>query len=223
MKVVGQTLTWAELGDDFLQHVFTPERVAPLFAQALPGEMRLRQEIPGGEATITVTVRPPQLSRPLPDVLRVDLPLGIVIDGEVLGVLDADARLHVMVSFFLRIEPRWPLLVFLNVRPVQPAEVAISQEEASALFEMAEELGQIPDLRATIADAINAEIEKSMKRRTVDVLAMIDAAVPERAPDVAGAGDQEMQLAAAVPPDHVPSEGWTFVEPAVIAAALQTG
>ena len=220
MKVVGQTLTWAELGDDFLQQVFTPERVAPLLSGALPKQVRLRQPLPGGEAEITVNLHEPRVLRPLPDVLRVDLPLSIVVDGEVLGVIEADARLGVMVSLFLRVEPRWPLLVFLNVRPVQPDEVAISEEATSPLFDVARRLGQIPDLRVTIASAVNDEIAKTIGSRTVNVLARIDESVPERAPAATGPRAHDISPPPAVPPDHVPSEGWLFVPPEMIAAVI---
>lgn len=220
MKVVGQTLTWAELGDDFLQQVFTPERVAPLLSGALPKQVRLRQPLPGGEAEITVNLHEPRVLRPLLDVLRVDLPLSIVVDGEVLGVIEADARLGVMVSLFLRVEPRWPLLVFLNVRPVQPDEVAISEEATSPLFDVARRLGQIPDLRVTIAAAVNDEIAKTIGSRTVNVLARIDESVPERAPAATGPRAHDISPPPAVPPDHVPSEGWIFVPPEMIAAVI---
>jgi hypothetical protein len=216
MKAVGQTLTWAELGDSFVQHVFTPERVAPMLAQALPKQVRLGLPIPGGEAEVTVDVHEPRVLRPLPDVLRVDLPLRIDIDGEVLGMIEADARLHVVVSMFMKIEPRWPLVVFLNARPVQPEEVAISKDAASTLFQLADGLGQLPDLRAMIADAINAEVEKTLPSRTIDVLAQIDGATLGAAPAVA-----EPLPGSPVEADHVPSEGWTYIEPAAIAAVLE--
>lgn len=216
MKEAGQTLTWAELGDSFLQHVFTAERVAPVLERTLPKEVRLAIPIPGGEAEITASVRETAVLRPYPDVLRVDLALDIDIDGDVLGVIEADARLYAVVSLFMKLEPRWPLVVFLNVRPVQPEEVSVSKRSASTLFHLADGLQQLPDLRVVIAGAINAELDETIPSRTVDVLRQTEAAMPS-----AAAGARQPLPGSPVQADHVPSEGWVYVEPKVIAAVLQ--